>query len=175
MVNDKDKMVVTETRPMGSSIDPHAHVHERSDVDIRTLLISIGLLALVVLATCLAMWGLFRVYEASAVADDKPPSPVADPNPLPPEPRLQSHPPKDMQQMRHETDSALKASGTVDGHTRIPIDRAIDIMADRTARGVGGRDTAAPVAPAAPLESTPSGGTVTDSVAKKGEPAAHGK
>jgi hypothetical protein len=177
MVNDKDKMVVTETRPMGSSVAPHDHEHERSDVDIRSLLISIGVLAAVVLATCLAMWGLFQVYEGIAKKGDKAPSPVADTVSIPPEPRLQANPRADMDQMRRESDSLLGTYGQ-DRATRqihIPIERAIEIMA---ARG-GARPATAATRPGMTADTVqqaaaPGGGTGETTPAAQGTaPATH--
>jgi hypothetical protein len=157
-------MVVTETRPMGSSADPHAHEHEHSDVDIRSLMISIAVLAAVVLATCLAMWGLFRLYEAGAKKSDPVASPVADTTSTPPEPQLQAYPRKDMDAMRHNTDSVIGTYGWVDkpaGKVHIPIDRAIEIMAARggSAAAQGTAPQAAPVdTVTAPAAAAPHGG-----------------
>ena len=164
MVKDKDKMVVTETRPMGSSADPHEHEHEHSDVNIRALLVSIAVLAAVVLATCLAMWGLFRLYEAGAKKSDPIASPVADTTSTPPEPQLQAYPRKDMDDMRHQNDSLLHTYGWTDkaaGKVHIPIDRAIDIMAQRgggaaTVPGATAADSAA-----ASTRPSPSAGSAT--------------
>ncbi|MEO5930662.1 MAG: hypothetical protein ABIR47_12070 [Candidatus Kapaibacterium sp.] len=131
MIEDKEKMIVTETQPQGVSYDPIAHAHERTDIDARSILMSIAILGGVCIAVALAMWGMFHVLAASAEKRDVAPSPVADRNIIPPEPRLQAEPRLDMQEMRAHTDSVINSYGWVDrrsGVVRIPIDKAIDMV-----------------------------------------------
>lgn len=143
MVEDKDKMVVKSTTPMGVSSVPHDHEHERTDVNIRALLISLGALVVVGIVVHLATWLLFEVYEDKAALGDRPASPVADRNPVPPQPRLQPSPPQNMTEleemtiMRKQNDTVLHSYGWVDkpaGIARMPIDSAMA----RIAAGQGG-------------------------------------
>src|SRR2546426_11208283 len=67
---------------------------------------------------------------------DPPPSPIAEaraPRP-PPEPRLQSSPVRDMEELRAREDSVLTSYGWVDrqaGIGRIPIDRAVELVLEK--------------------------------------------
>ena len=122
------------------SSTPHeahsAHAHEESDVILRPVVIAgIGLLVIVLVAA-LAMFGLFHVMEREEARLSPPANPLAaaEGPRLPPEPRLQSHPLKDLDELHKAENNLLttyawvnKSAGTV----RIPIDRAIDILAQR--------------------------------------------
>jgi hypothetical protein len=69
-----------------------------------------------------------------------------------PEPRLQASPPGDLTTMRKEDDAALNSYGWVDkkkGIARIPIDRAIDVLARE---GLPSRRAGAPSKPPTPPE-----------------------
>jgi len=148
MVEDKDKMIVTETQPMGVSTDPHDRAHERRDVNIRAILWSLAGIAITVGLVCMIVWGMFQVFESREAKLDIPPSPVADTNAMPPLPRLQQSPAMDMGSWRMHEDSILNNYGWVDrpaGITRIPIDSAIDRIARNGLSIVtaGGPDTAA--------------------------------
>ncbi len=60
-----------------------------------------------------------------------PPLEAARENPLPPGPRLQPAPPKDMQEFRERENAVLNGYAWVDkekGEAQIPIDRAIDLV-----------------------------------------------
>jgi len=60
-----------------------------------------------------------------------PASPFEDVRQLPPEPRLQTEAPEDLDQYRAEQEKVFKTYGWVDsegGVVRIPVDRAMDIL-----------------------------------------------
>jgi hypothetical protein len=118
--------------------------HEERDVRIRPVAI-FGLTAFVSLLLIGAGgWLLLRYFEAREARRTAPPHPLAAEAlaPAPPEPRLQAHPRRDLEALRAEEDALLGAYGWVDreaGTVRIPIERAMELLAERAARrGAGG-------------------------------------
>ncbi len=93
----------------------------------------IGLAVLCVVSVGL-LFGLYRYFislEGGAVPREQV---NVDARRLPPLPRLQSAPIADLKDMRAAEDQILNGYGWVDqahGVTRIPIDRAIDLLAQR--------------------------------------------
>jgi hypothetical protein len=128
--------------------DPHAHdrfhaahghqehdglynedvAHEYSDVNVRGLIMFCVGLVVVAVVVAVAMWGLFVVFERQAAENDPPISPLARPaGQLPPEPRLLTDEPLNLQLVRTEEAGRLQQYGWVDqktGVARIPIDEA---------------------------------------------------
>ncbi len=108
--------------------------YERRDLSVRVaglfllgLIVSIGVVFLL-------MALLFNYFAGRAARQDLPPSPLAEARQVPPEPRLLVHGREDLQAMRAAEDSVLHSYGWVDqsaGIVRIPIDRAMDLLADR--------------------------------------------
>lgn len=107
--------------------------HEQRDANIRSLVkFGAGLSALVVFAL-VAMWLLFD-YLAARPEPGPEPSPMAREREAPPAPRLQVAPSTDLDRLRTNEDSALNSYGWVDreaGIVHIPIDKAIDLVAER--------------------------------------------
>ena len=105
------------------------------ELDVRSVgLFGLGL-ALVMIVVLGMMWVLLVHWKAGQVARDPRPSPLAEANAprLPPEPRLQSAPVKDMDELRARETSTLTSYGWIDrqaGVGRIPIDRAIDLVVE---------------------------------------------
>lgn len=97
-----------------------------------------------------AMFGLYKFFQARETAKDKPPSPLVDRSVprLPPEPRLQAAPEAELAAMRAEEQAILTSFGWVDekaGVARIPIDAAMDLLLQR---GLPARAAApAPIVP----------------------------
>lgn len=120
--------------------------HETRDADIRKLIeFGTGIVALVLVALAL-MWLLFR-YLAGQQAPAVAPSPMVVQEP-PPAPRLQVSPATDLERLRASEKAILESYGWVDrssGIVRIPIERAIELVAER-----GGR-----LGPTAPRKETP--------------------
>ena len=117
--------------------DTHpAHAHEETDVVLRPVVIAgIGLLVLLVI-TCVAMFGLFHVLAREEARLSPPANPLAaaEGPRLPPEPRLQAHPIKDLEELRKAETELLTTYGWVDksaGTVRIPVARAIELLAQR--------------------------------------------
>jgi hypothetical protein len=108
----------------------------RNDVNIRAVLLFAFWLAVSGAAVSLAMWGLFRVLERKSRAGDRdlPPIVAASLARTPREPRLEPYPLAPGQQLRAEEDGILTTYAWVDkkaGVVRIPIDRAMEVLAER--------------------------------------------
>ena len=98
-------------------------------------IVGFGIGLAILIAAVLGVVWLFSVGLKSARASHDPaPSPLAEANArrLPPEPRLQTAPNDDMRTLRAREDAVLSGYGPADratGTARIPIDRAIEILA----------------------------------------------
>jgi len=108
--------------------------------------------------TAIAMFGLYKFFQAREAAKDEPPSPLVDRSVprLPPEPRLQVAPERELAAMRAEHRAILESYGWVDeaaGVARIPIASAMDMV---LARGLPARAAATDRGvPAAPVPHAP--------------------
>ena len=83
-----------------------------------------------------ALLGFFTNREEAASPRVHPLAPAVG-TATPPAPRLQSTPRKDLEQLRAEEDAVLGSYGWVDqqaGVARIPIERAMALLAERAAR-----------------------------------------
>jgi hypothetical protein len=108
--------------------------HEHRDVNIWAVYkFGIALALLCVVAVAL-LWGLYRYFlnqEGGPMTRDRV---NVDARSLPPSPRLQSQPITDLKDMRAAEDRILNGYGWVDqkgGVAHIPIDRAMDLLAQR--------------------------------------------
>jgi len=95
--------------------------------------VALSAVTLVVLAL---MWWMGIVFKEREQAKDRPPSPLAEArvDPIPPGPRLQSAPPRDMDELKVRDREALGTYGWVDqagGVARIPVDRAMSILVEK--------------------------------------------
>ena len=119
-----------ETRHSGAQPRP---AYETRDASISSLVkFAIGLFVLLVIAAW-AMRGLFNYLRVQQTLGP-PASPFADARPLPPSPRLQVAPARDWQQLHASQEQLLSSYGWVDkqaGVVRIPISRAMDVLAER--------------------------------------------
>jgi hypothetical protein len=91
-------------------------------------------LAILIAAVLGVVWLLSVGLKSVTASHDPEPSPLAEANAHrpPPEPRLQTTPNDDMQTLRAREDAVLTEYGPADratGTARIPIDRAIEIIA----------------------------------------------
>jgi len=115
---------------------PGAHTHETGDVNLRPVVISgIGLL-LILMISAVAMFGLFDVLAVQEAHSSPPANALAaiEGRRLPPAPRLQAHPIKDLQELRAVEQERLTSYGWIDqqaGVVRIPIERAMQLLAER--------------------------------------------
>jgi hypothetical protein len=122
------------------------------------VLIFAGSLVVAALFTHLLIAWLFRYLEREHSAEVGPPvSITSPPRELPPAPRLQVQPQLDMRQLRAEEDSRLNNYSWIDrqnGIVRIPIERAMDLIAQR------GLPVAKPTAKPAAQSNAPGGQNV---------------
>ena len=120
--------------------------HETQDVSIGPIVkFGVGL-AIATALVSVAMWGLFRYFEASQDRRQEPVSPMVAANlkRTPREPRLEPNPLAPRLAARVHEDAVLTSWGWVDrnaGVARIPIDRAMELLARR------GLPAAKPMAP----------------------------
>lgn len=102
--------------------------HEESDVNAAAIGKFAIALILVTISSLLLLFGLFRYFQSR----EGPPSESV--RALPPEPRLQAAPVLDLKAIRAAEDQVLNTYAWVDpqkGVARIPIARAIDLLAQR--------------------------------------------
>ena len=127
-----------------------AVAHEQTDADTYAITKFGIALTLVVVVSQLVLWWLFAHFSQRE-QKLSPPVPAivkAQAPSAPPEPRLQGNPQLDLQKMRQEEDAVLNHYGWVDpdlGIVRLPIERALDIIAQKglpqfkaTGAGAGG-------------------------------------
>jgi len=107
--------------------------YETSDANIRAIVkFTVGLAVLIVAAMVAMVW-LFGYLKATQQLGP-PASPFAESQTSPPSPRLQVRPVQDLKQLRSAEDEKLNSYGWVDqkaGLARIPIDRAMDLLAQK--------------------------------------------
>ncbi len=112
-------------RPAGGGFD--------RELNVRAIVITgIGLAGILVVSAAL-MWPLNSLLLDRGRAADPPPPllPEARQRPLPPEPRLQVSPERELREMRAEEERVLSSYGWVDeagGIARVPVERAIDLV-----------------------------------------------
>jgi hypothetical protein len=128
-----------ETRTPGA--EPAAR-HETRDANIRSLLIFAAGLAGTLVLLFFLMARVFHYFGATQSLGP-PASPFADARSLPPQPRLQVDPRRELEQLRGNEDERLHSYGWVDrdaGVVHIPIERAMDMVAEKglPVRGEGG-------------------------------------
>jgi hypothetical protein len=115
--------------------NPGVH-HETTDVNISgILLFGVGLIVSAVLIY-FVVWVLFKYFEAREARRVAPEYPLAATQEvrLPPEPRLQTNPRGDLQDLRAQEDQILNSYGWIDKNTgvvRIPIDEAMKLVVQR--------------------------------------------
>lgn len=107
-----------------------------AEIGVRAIFGVLAGLALLVAVSFGAMFGLSAFLKSRSIARDPEPLPVAEANQPRPRPRaaLQSDPAADMSKFAKEEQAALTSYAWVDrsaGVVRIPVDRAIDIVAER--------------------------------------------
>src|SRR5580658_1557757 len=127
---------IKKTDDHGHEVNPGVS-HERRDVNVfQVSAFGIGLL-LSCIVVVFAMWAMFDFFfarEDAKNADNPASLMMKDQNKLPPEPRLQAEPKVELKDLRADEEAILSSYGWVDpnkGIVRIPIDQAIDIVAQK--------------------------------------------
>jgi len=115
--------------------NPNVH-HEPGDVNALALT-KFGLsMSALIIVFLFGLWGMFEYLKNRVTELGLPASPSAMVNAqkLPPEPRLQAHPAQDMRDMRAAEEKIMQQYGWIDpdkGIVRIPVDRAMELVAQR--------------------------------------------
>jgi hypothetical protein len=112
----------------------HRGRHETTDVEIKPLAIFLAGLFITIVVVLAGMVYLHRFFAARQPQPLISPSPLATAPQVPPPPRLQVAPQRDLEQLRAEEERLLTTYGWVDpqnGVVRISIDRAMDLIAER--------------------------------------------
>lgn len=108
---------------------PNGAGHEHSEASVRLIVVSLGGLAIGVLIVFVLVVGIFRYfYDTDKTAESRRQGVV------PPEPRIEVAPYEEIIQMRAHEDHVLHSYAWVDkstGTVRVPIDRAIDMLATK--------------------------------------------
>lgn len=110
--------------------------YERSDLSAGPIVWAMLLGSVVIALVFVAMWVLTDVYATHEARQSAPAHPLASTagRKQPPAPRLQPDPVKDMAALRASEDALLHNYGWLDkaaGKVRIPIDRALELVAQR--------------------------------------------
>lgn len=125
---------MAETEHVSEAGEQQEARHESYSLNVRPLvLFGVGL-ALLIGVSFLLMERLFEYFGTQQAEVAAPLSPSAGERQPPPEPRLQVTPQTDFQQLRAAEDTVLNSYGWVNreaGIVRIPIDRAIELLAER--------------------------------------------
>ena len=105
--------------------------HEQSEVSVRLIVVSLAFLAVTTFLVFVLVVGIFRYfYDTTGTAESERLSrPV-----IPPEPRIEVAPYEQLQRLRTQEDHILNSYAWVDkqnGVVRVPIDRAIDMLATK--------------------------------------------
>ena len=112
--------------------------HEDSDIDIRAMAIAALALAIMTAFCYVTVYVAVGVFgkreDALSAVKNYPMAPVGDAAPLPPLPRLQTDPKKELRDLRAEEQAVLESYRWVDrnaGVVRIPIEEAMRLALQR--------------------------------------------
>jgi hypothetical protein len=110
--------------------------HELRDARVGIIGLAFIGLGVSTLASLLIVYVVLRTFTLSDVKESTPASPLAvsEGRKAPPEPRLQIAPRDDLRRLHAREDAMLRGYGWVNrdaGVARIPIDRAMDLLAER--------------------------------------------
>jgi hypothetical protein len=120
--------------------NPHTR-YERRTFNVRLVLLTMAAMAVAGVLVHFFVAGMWTLLDKEARAKDQEHKPMLSSTPgpnvpprLPPEPRLQPDPVSDLHRMREAEDNVLQTYGWVDknaGVVRIPVARALDLLAQR--------------------------------------------
>jgi hypothetical protein len=141
------------TEPSAGGHDAVAHPREIDrDINLRAVAATVAGIFVGTVVAAVAMWFFFTWLVESAEEAEGPVAAAVRlvPPELPPGPRLQASPEQELRRMRAHENEVLASYGWADpaaGRVRIPIDRAIEVLA---ARGLPPRRGPAPAAAGGP-------------------------
>lgn len=132
--------------PMGDDPFHRPPGHEREldrDINLRGLGYTILGLFILTVISMFAMWWMFEWFQEDAVRSDPEPPPLVEARQQtpPPGPRLQAAPERDLEQWRARQNALKTSYGWQDeaaGVVRIPVGRAMELMADEGLEGALG-------------------------------------
>ena len=108
---------------------PNGAGHERREVSVRLIVVSLGFLAVATFLVFLLVIGIFRYFYSTYSTEEA--TRLAQPV-IPPQPRIEVAPYEGLQQLRAREDHVLNSYAWINketGTVRVPIDRAIDMLA----------------------------------------------
>lgn len=108
---------------------PNGAGHEHREVSVRLIVVSLGFLAVATFFVLLLVIGIFRYFYSSYSTAEA--IRLAQPV-IPPEPRIEVATTQQLQDLRAKEDHVLSTYAWVDkqdGVVRVPIDKAIDMLA----------------------------------------------
>jgi hypothetical protein len=127
---------ITQTALDADERNQQGNGHQTSDINVRVVTwAAIGLM-ISVIAVCVTVGGLFSLFKRQYRSVSAP-SGITTPGRLPPAPRLQTNPTADLQHLLEAENAKLNSYGWIDKSAeviRIPIDRAMDLLAQRGSR-----------------------------------------
>ncbi len=138
------------TSPHNTPPDPpHGVPYETTDADTKQITVWTVSIFVTIAAGMLAMAALLFGFFKFPPAMDRTPTAAEYERSLPPAPRLQVSEPADLQQFREHEEQVLSTYGREpnSGAVRIPVDKAIDIIAERGALPGAAKVAPAPAAP----------------------------
>jgi hypothetical protein len=120
---------------MDSHVTEHPVVgHEENTVQLKPVILFAIILVLVSAFSFAGVWFMLDFLEKNQAKHDTQLSPLADPNPLPPAPRLQVSSGQDLKHTRQTEDAILSTYHWVDkeaGVVGMPVEQAIKLLAER--------------------------------------------
>lgn len=105
--------------------------HETREVDVRFIFVSLAALLIGAFLACLLVVGIFQYFHHVYRPDE---AAKESPQVIPPEPRIEVNTTQQLQTVRAREDHVLSSYAIVDqkqGLVRVPIDRAIDMLAQK--------------------------------------------
>jgi hypothetical protein len=108
---------------------PNGAGHEQSEVSVRLIVVSLAFLAVATAIVFVLVVGIFRYFYATYSTEEA--TRLSQPV-IPPQPRIEVAPYEQLQQLRIKEDHILSSYAWVDkdsGTVRVPIDKAIDLLA----------------------------------------------
>ena len=108
---------------------PNGAGHEQSEVSVKLIVVSLAFLAVATAIVFVLVVGIFRYFYATNSTEEA--TRLSQPV-VPPEPRIEVAPYEELQQLRAKEDHILNSYawvGQQGGAVRVPIDKAIDLLA----------------------------------------------